>query len=191
MLYTSGSTGVPKGVLLTHGGLVNHHRVALDRYDLGPGDRVLQFCSIGFDVSIEELFPTWAAGATVVLRPEEEPILGRGWLEWLDGSRISVMNLPTAYWRQWVRGERVRWVNAYGPTEASIMATLYEPPAPGAARIERDPPIGRPVANTTVHLLDPRASRCPRGHRRGAHRGGRGRSGLPRAARADRRALRA
>jgi amino acid adenylation domain-containing protein len=207
VLYTSGSTGTPKGVLLTHRGLVNHHRAAVDRYDLGPGDRVLQFCSISFDVSIEELFPTWAAGATVVLRPEAEPILGRGWLECLRHSRVSVMNLPTAYWRQWVRdlqsrgervpeslrlvvvggepasasayrswlevgGERVRWLNAYGPTEASIMTTLYEPPAPGTAPVDRDPPIGRPLPNTTIHLLDPQGQPVPPGAAGEVHIGG-------------------
>jgi amino acid adenylation domain-containing protein len=207
VLYTSGSTGVPKGVMLTHRGLVNHHRVAVDRYGLGPGDRVLQFCSISFDVSIEELFPTWATGATVVLRPGEEPILGRGWLDWLRRSGVSVMNLPTAYWHQWVRdlqalgeavpealrlvvvggeratapayrswlevgGERVRWVNAYGPTEASIMTTLYEPDVPGAAPVDRDPPIGRPLANTTIHLLDPQGQPVPSGAAGEVHIGG-------------------
>ncbi len=73
VLYTSGSTGTSKGVLLTHRGLVNHHRAVVDRYRLGPGDGVLQFCSISFDVSIEELLPTWAAGATPVLRPKDAP----------------------------------------------------------------------------------------------------------------------
>ena len=103
VIYTSGSTGRPKGVLLTHAGLVNHHRAAVALYELGPGDRVLQFCSIGFDASIEEMFPTWAAGATVVFRPEDVPLLGRAWLEWLRRQRISVLNLPTGYWHQWVR----------------------------------------------------------------------------------------
>ncbi|MDP9389617.1 MAG: non-ribosomal peptide synthetase, partial [Actinomycetota bacterium] len=112
VIYTSGSTGRPKGVMLTHRGLVNHHRAAVDLYDLAPGDRVLQFCSISFDASIEEMLPTWAAGATVVFRPEDAPILGRGWLEWLRRQRITVVNLPTAYWHEWARdvdalGERV------------------------------------------------------------------------------------
>ncbi len=103
VIYTSGSTGEPKGVLLTHGGLVDHHRTAADLYALGPADRVLQLCSLGFDASIEEIFPTWAAGATLVLRPDDLPILGRGWLRWLTAQRITVLNLPTAYWHEWVR----------------------------------------------------------------------------------------
>ena len=103
VLFTSGSTGAPKGVMLPQRSLV-HHAGAVNRlYCLGPGDRVLQFASIGFDVSIEELFPTWAAGATVVPRPDDVPILGREWLRWLQASGITVMNLPTAYWHEWVR----------------------------------------------------------------------------------------
>jgi len=192
VIYTSGSTGRPKGVMLTHRGLVNHHRAAADHYELGPGDRVLQFCSIGFDASIEEMFPTWSAGANVVFRPEDTPLLGRGWLGWLSRQRISVLNLPTAYWHTWTRdlealgepvpeavrlvivggekalgpayrawarisGGRSRWVNAYGPTETTCMSTVYEPP-PGGDGIadQRDPPIGRPLPNTTVRVVDER-----------------------------------
>ena len=188
VIYTSGSTGRSKGVLLTHRGLVNHHRAALDLYDLAPGDRVLQFCSIGFDASIEEIFPTWAAGATLVFRSDAVPILGRGWLSWLASQGITVLNLPTGYWHEWVRdldglgevvpedvrlvivggekaqaaacrtwlrvgGDGRRWVNAYGPTEATCMTTVYDAPN-GPPDDGRDPPIGRPLPNTTVHVVD-------------------------------------
>ncbi|HTJ76662.1 MAG TPA: amino acid adenylation domain-containing protein, partial [Acidimicrobiales bacterium] len=103
VIYTSGSTGMPKGVLLTHRGLVSHHVAVADLYGLAPGDRVLQFCSLGFDASIEEMFPTWAAGATVVFRPDDVPLLGREWADWLRDQGITVLNLPTAYWHAWVR----------------------------------------------------------------------------------------
>ncbi|MDQ4069782.1 MAG: non-ribosomal peptide synthetase, partial [Actinomycetota bacterium] len=196
VIYTSGSTGEPKGVMLTHRGLVNHHRAVVDLYGLGPGDRVLQFCSLGFDASVEELFPTWAAGGTVVFRPDDVPLLGRGWVEWLGDNRITVLNLPTAYWQAWTSdltalGERVpesvrlvvvggekarggpyrawqrlsggrsRWVNAYGPTETTCMSTYYEP-APGAA-VHGDPPIGRPLPNTTLLVVDDRLQPVPGG----------------------------
>ena len=188
VIYTSGSTGVPKGVLMTHRGLVNHHRAVVDLYGLGSGDRVLQFCSLGFDASIEEMFPTWAAGATVVFRPEDRPLLGRDWLEWLREQRITVVNLPTAYWHAWASeldragwsvpesirlavvggekalgsayrawrrasGGRSRWVNAYGPTETTCMSTFYER-SPAGDDDEGDPPIGRPLPNTTVAVVD-------------------------------------
>ena len=103
VIYTSGSAGGPKGVMLTHRGLVDHHRAAADLYGLAPGDRVAQFCSLGFDASIEEMFPTWAAGAAVVFRPDGLPVLGRPWLAWLRAARVTVLNLPTAYWHAWVR----------------------------------------------------------------------------------------
>ncbi|HVM05647.1 MAG TPA: amino acid adenylation domain-containing protein [Acidimicrobiales bacterium] len=185
VIYTSGSTGRPRGVLLPHGALVNHALAAIRLYELAPGDRVLQFCSISFDVSIEELFPTWAAGATAVLRPDDVPLLGRAWDEWLEERGVTVLNLPTAYWHDWVRdlagaeraappavrlviagGEKalgatlkrwrdvakpdVRWINAYGPTEASVMATTYEA---GDEDGDADPPIGRPLPNVTAHVL--------------------------------------
>lgn len=186
VIYTSGSTGRPKGVLLTQAGLVNHHRAVVDLYGLGPGDRVLQFCSLGFDASIEELFPSWAAGATVVFRPDDAPLLGRSWLRWLDDQRITVLNLPTAYWHAWtadldalgapvpddvrlvvvggekalgpayrtwrrVSGGRSRWVNAYGPTETTCMSTWFEP---SGAEGDGDPPIGRPLPDTSVLVVD-------------------------------------
>ena len=189
VIYTSGSTGEPKGVMLTHRGLVNHNVAVARLYGLAPGDRVVQFCSIGFDVSVEEIFPTWETGATLVLRPDDGPILGRPWLGWLRRTGVTVLNLPTAYWHEWVRdlerlgeqvpecvrlvivggekalgsayetwlgvgGDRVRWLNAYGPAETSILATVYEPPAGAVAPKDRDPPIGRPMANTVVQILD-------------------------------------
>ncbi|MDP8993281.1 MAG: non-ribosomal peptide synthetase, partial [Actinomycetota bacterium] len=209
VLYTSGSTGEPKGVLLPHRGLVNEITAAADLYRLGPGDRVLQFCSIGFDVSIEELFVTWASGATVVLRPEDVPILGPPWLDWLRRREITVLNLPTAYWHEWVRdlasmgervprslslvivggeralgavyrawlevgGDGVRWLNAYGPTETSVMATVYEPSHGHTSTADSDPPIGRPIANTTVHVLDERGQPVVPGQAGELHIGGAG-----------------
>ncbi|MDQ6798420.1 MAG: amino acid adenylation domain-containing protein, partial [Actinomycetota bacterium] len=112
VLYTSGSTGEPKGVMLTHAGLVEHCQAVSALFELSAQDRVLQFCSISFDVSVEELFPTWATGGTVVLRPDDAPLLGRSWLAWLRRHQLTVLNLPTAFWHEWVRdlealGERV------------------------------------------------------------------------------------
>ena len=207
VIYTSGSTGTPKGVLLTHRGLALHALAAARLYELGPGDRVLQFCSIGFDVSIEELFCTWATGGTVVMRPDDMPLLGREWLDWLHRRCVTVLNLPTAYWQEWVRdlaarqeavpeavrlvivggekataeayrtwlevgGRRARWVNAYGPTETSVMATAYAP-APGAPLAEgADPPIGRPLPDVSARLLDAEGRPVPPGVAGELHLGG-------------------
>lgn len=208
ILYTSGSTGEPRGVQLTHRGLINHCLAAVELYDLGSDDRVLQFCSPSFDVSIEEMFPTWVAGGRVVLRPADLPILGRAWLHWLRAEGLTVLNLPTAYWQEWTRdlatmtekvpadlrtvivgGERavassfrawvgvggggLRWFNAYGPTEATVMATIHEVPAGhDVDDAEGDPPIGRPLPNVTVHVLGPDGRPVPPGEIGELHIGG-------------------
>ncbi len=189
VLYTSGSTGEPKGVMLTHAGLVGHSLAVSALFELTPQDRVLQFCSISFDVSVEEMFPTWATGGTVVLRPDDAPLLGRSWLAWMRRHELTVLNLPTAFWHEWVRdlealdeyvpesvrltvvggervlgsayrtwlgvgGEGIRWLNGYGPAEASVTATVFDTGAGGKLTFDGDPPIGRPVAGATTHLLD-------------------------------------
>ncbi|HEX2041493.1 MAG TPA: amino acid adenylation domain-containing protein [Acidimicrobiales bacterium] len=208
VIYTSGSTGEPKGVMLTHRGLLNHNRAAAGLFELTPSDRVLQFCSISFDISIEEMFPSWASGATVVLRPDDLPLLGPQWLAWLRAQRVTVLNLPAAYWHEWARdlqgmgeslpaevrlviaggekvlgsayrtwltvgGDRARWLNGYGPAEATVTVTAYEPP-PGSDMEGRDPPIGRPLPGATAHVLDERGLPVPAGEAGELYVGGEG-----------------
>ena len=69
VMHTSGSTGKPKGVIISNRALANHAIAAAARYELAPGDRVLHFASLAFDVGMEEIVPTLLAGATVVVRP--------------------------------------------------------------------------------------------------------------------------
>ncbi len=162
VVYTSGSTGRPRGVVLTHAGLVNHHLAAIDLYGITARDRVLQFSSLSFDISIEEMIPSWLAGATVVLRDPEMSLVPAEFVRWIERKKISVLDLPTAYWHELVHGlakakqtlpeslrlvivggekasasalqtwtelsrGRVRWINTYGPSEATIIATSWEP----------------------------------------------------------------
>jgi amino acid adenylation domain-containing protein/non-ribosomal peptide synthase protein (TIGR01720 family) len=102
-VYTSGSTGRPKGVMIEHRSLVTYARDVVDRLGLGSGDRFLQFASPGFDVLAEELFPTWLAGGCVVF-PARPLVTGGGDLtELIDRERLTVIELPTAYWHEWVR----------------------------------------------------------------------------------------
>ena len=100
VIFTSGSTGEPKGVGIPHRALVNHALAIRDRFGLRPSDRVLQFANIGFDVAAEELFPTWLAGASVVLAPEPTPP-PTALTELLIRDRITVANLPASYWQLW------------------------------------------------------------------------------------------
>ncbi|HEX6911021.1 MAG TPA: amino acid adenylation domain-containing protein, partial [Longimicrobium sp.] len=102
VVYTSGSTGTPKGVAVEHRALVNSVWHAARAYGLGPGDRVLQFHSIGFDPAADEIFSTLLSGAALVPRTEA----------WVEGPRafwdvagrdgVTVVQLPTAVWQQLV-----------------------------------------------------------------------------------------
>ena len=102
-VYTSGSTGRPKGTVIEHRSLAAFARDVVDRLGLGSGDRFLQFASPSFDVLAEELFPTWLAGGAVVI-PTQHIISGEIDLaDLVDRERLTVMELPTAYWHEWVR----------------------------------------------------------------------------------------
>ena len=192
MIYTSGSTGKPKGVLIQHRGVVNHSLAMARHFMLGPQDRVAQCASLSFDIAVEEIFPTWLSGAAVILRPPGFFSPGTEFLRWVAAEGITELNLPTAFWHEWVSelersheslppalrlvvvggekaaaqavarwrriaGDRVRWVNTYGPTETTVTTTLYEPLAPPTSAAEGESteiPIGRPIANVQVYVLD-------------------------------------
>jgi len=207
VIYTSGSTGKPKGVMLTHRGLVNYIFAAMRLYGLKPADRQLQFSSISFDIAIEEIYPIWVTGATLVLRSKDFSIAGSDFLKWIEHRRLSVLSVPTAYWHELVHelsesgaalpkslrllvvggekaqlpvleawrkfaGSRVRWINTYGPTETSVIATAHEPlhsePLPDTL------PIGRPIDNAKVYLLDGNLQPVPVGVSGEIHIGGAG-----------------
>ncbi|MGH8890410.1 MAG: non-ribosomal peptide synthetase, partial [Acidothermaceae bacterium] len=108
VMYTSGSTGVPKGVVVTHRNLATHVAASIADYQLTGSDRVLQFASPSFDISVEEIYCALVAGATLVVRPGDVSIAGQEWLDWLESERVSVVDLPTAYWHEWVHELRVR-----------------------------------------------------------------------------------
>jgi amino acid adenylation domain-containing protein len=207
VIYTSGSTGRPKGVMLPHAGLVNYITAAKKLYRLQPSDRQLQFSSISFDIAIEEIFPIWAAGATLVLRSKDFSIAGSDFLKWIEDRLLSVLSVPTAYWHELVHelsetsaslpqslrllvvggekaqvpvldawrkfaGDRVRWINTYGPTETSVIATAYE--LPMGAPLPNPLPIGRPIDNVRIYLLDEKSQPVPIGVPGEIHIGGAG-----------------
>ncbi|MFF1304591.1 amino acid adenylation domain-containing protein [Streptomyces sp. NPDC058307] len=197
VLYTSGTTGTPKGVCVSQGNLAHTLRAIADRYGLHPDDRVLQFASTAFDVAAEELFATLIRGGQVVLLPAG-PVPGIAELTGLARrERLSVLNLPASYWHEWVAvldrypagacpalrlvvvgSERVdagrlaqwraavpagvRWLNAYGPTETTITATLHEP-GPGQSYEGTTVPIGRPLPGVRAYVLDERLRPVPPG----------------------------
>jgi len=207
VIYTSGSTGKPRGVLLPHSALVSYVGAAIDLYGMTSGDRVAQFSSISFDIAVEEIYPTLASGATVVLRTGQGAPGASEFLEWLGKEQITVVDLPTAYWHELVRelaetrrsmpasvrllivggekasaatykswldcvGKKVRWINTYGPTEATVIATAFEPdpnqPVPDNI------PIGRAIANAEVYVLDEQLHPVNAGQAGELHIGGKG-----------------
>ncbi|MFD0636092.1 condensation domain-containing protein [Catenulispora yoronensis] len=187
IIYTSGSTGAPKGVTVTHANLAARIRWMVDEYELGPDDVVVQFASLSFDTHAEEIFPALAAGAEVRLLPEGGASLPdflaaapdvtvldlptAHWhrlvelvdeIEWPDALRLVVLGGEQVHasavtkWRDRF-GDRIRLVNTYGPTEATIIATSAELTGAGAKGSgARDPAVGRRSAAPSR----PRVFRC-------------------------------
>ncbi len=104
VIYTSGSTGLPKGVVVPHRAIASFVRAARETYGLCPGDRVLQFASLSFDTSAEEIWPALASGATLVLRPDDMAASIPSFLRELGRLGITVLDLPTAFWHELVAG---------------------------------------------------------------------------------------
>jgi amino acid adenylation domain-containing protein/thioester reductase-like protein len=102
VIYTSGSTGLPKGVMIEHSSLVNYTEAAVEAYGLESRDRVLQFASLSFDASAEEIFPTLVCGGTLLLHDDATLDAGSTFSRGCEEQGVTVLNLPTAYWNEWV-----------------------------------------------------------------------------------------
>ncbi|QDQ15180.1 non-ribosomal peptide synthetase [Streptomyces spectabilis] len=181
VVFTSGTTGEPKGVVVPHRALLQHAGEMARSFGLTSRDRVLQFATIGFDVAAEEIFPTLVAGGCVVLCPD--PPAPRELTRVLADGRITVANLPSGYWQQWSAGRgseplppwlrlvvigsegvdasaAVAWcgsthvalLNAYGLTETTITSLVHRVDADADTEVVA---VGRPIAGVTAHVLDP------------------------------------
>ncbi len=98
VIYTSGSTGRPKGVMVEQRSLAAYVETAALAYEIAPSDRMLQFASVSFDTSAEEIYPCLVRGATLVLRTDEMIGSAQSFLEQSQAWGITVWNLPTAFW---------------------------------------------------------------------------------------------
>jgi amino acid adenylation domain-containing protein len=101
IIYTSGSTGVPKGVVIPHEAVSAYSQACSAVYGSGPGDRNLQFASISFDASVEEIYSSLTRGATLVVRGEVQEGISE-FLERCRSQGITLLQLPTPFWNQLV-----------------------------------------------------------------------------------------
>ncbi len=102
VIYTSGSTGQPKGVMISHRSMVNHSMAICKIFELNRQDRVLHFSNISFDAAVEEIFPTWLSGGTLVLPTKKLYTSITYFLEEISQQAVTVINLPTAFWHEMV-----------------------------------------------------------------------------------------
>jgi amino acid adenylation domain-containing protein len=197
VIYTSGSTGQPKGVQITHGGLLNlvfwHQRT----FAVGPADRATLLASPGFDASVWELWPYLCAGASIHLPDESLRNDAESLRDWLVTQGITITFVSTALAElmmslEWPTDIALRamltgaetlhrfpptglpfmLVNNYGPTECTVVATSGIVPASDDA--SGQPTIGRPIANTQTFILDEHQRPVPVGATGELHVGGKG-----------------
>ncbi|HEY0605743.1 MAG TPA: amino acid adenylation domain-containing protein, partial [Herpetosiphonaceae bacterium] len=135
VIATSGSTGTPKGVQIQHRALAAHSQAIARHYALQPGDRVLQFASLSFDVAAEELFPTWLAGGTVVLFPQRDTVSLLEFSQEVALDRITVLNLPASYWHSWL--VELKRAGAQLPPTLRLMIVGSEEVVPEALELWR------------------------------------------------------
>ncbi|MCA9708989.1 MAG: amino acid adenylation domain-containing protein, partial [Myxococcales bacterium] len=163
-IYTSGTTGQPRGVAVEHGALANHARAMIEQYRLSTEDRVLQFASLGFDVALEELIPTWLAGASVQFRSSGELVTPAEFARYVEREEVTIVNLPASYWHLWV-DELAR--GAPMPARLRLVIVGSEPVSPIAltrwythtdGRVELACAYGPTEATITSTLYWPRPS---------------------------------
>ncbi|MEK9520613.1 amino acid adenylation domain-containing protein [Streptomyces venezuelae] len=187
VLYTSGSTGLPKGVEVPHSALANVLGSLAERLGSSPQDRWLALTSLSFDIAAVELLLPLTTGGRVVLVPEGVHRDGPALLELIRHEGVTHVQATPSGWRllleagldrtgpvvtALVGGEALpaplaarltaatgRLINVYGPTETTIWSTLAEPALTPGGRVD----LGSPLANTRLYVLGPDAEPVPYG----------------------------
>lgn len=183
VVFTSGTTGRPKAIAISHEGVVNLHVAQRQIFRIGPHDRVLQFLSPNFDGCIADIVLALLSGATLVVAPTVYLMVGPPLIRLLREQQITTViltpsvwaalpdaelpdlriaaaageRLPAALVARWSRPGR-RFLNLYGPAETAVLATWHE-----CSDSAMTPPIGRPVANKRAYVLDEQLRPVPIG----------------------------
>jgi len=186
VIYTSGSTGRPKGVEVTHCSLLNLVFWHARAFDVTPADRATQLASPSFDAAVWEIWPYLTSGASVHVPDEATRVSPTALRDWLVAESVTITFVPTPMAEavmalDWPAGTALRTlltggdvlhrhppaglpfalVNNYGPTEGTVVATSCV--VPPAGHEDRLPTIGRPIANTRLHVLDEALRPVPAG----------------------------
>jgi non-ribosomal peptide synthetase component F len=172
IIYTSGSTGKPEGVLIEHGALASFCIGIQQDMQLEPEDRYGKVASIGFDASVLDIFATLAFGASIYLVPEEARLSPAQTREYFERHGISKTFCTTQFAEQMMElgncaglkilvtgGEKLKKyiprnfkiLNIYGPTECTVCCTTF-----AVDRQYQNIPIGAPMPNAALYILDPR-----------------------------------
>jgi amino acid adenylation domain-containing protein len=186
VIFTSGSTGQPKGVQITHAGLLNLVQWHQHEFKITAADRATQMASPGFDAAVWEIWPYLTAGASLYSPAENvrtQPEALRDWLvqqkititfaatplaesllalEWPSNTSLRVLLTGADTLRHYPRPDLpFALVNNYGPTECTVVATsgVVIP----SAKTDALPSIGRPIANTQIFILDDAMNQVPAG----------------------------
>lgn len=185
MIYTSGSNGEPKGVIVGHSGIANLKYLYENDWAICRTDRIAQFSNMSFDASISELVMSLLVGAVLYMLTPEERNHSDKLEAFMNTNQISVITLPPQYipllnperlkylrvmvvagsesqpkeYKRW--SKYVNYINAYGPTEASICSTFWS--SQSGECPEHMVPIGRPIRNTSAYILDNHFNICPIG----------------------------
>lgn len=186
IIYTSGSTGKPKGVVVTHGGIVNTIQQQMEIFEMSKKERALQFASLSFDASVSEILISLLCGASLYIAPSKIRKNPDQLVDFINSAKVTIATIPPVLLRQMdvtrfpsltklisageaAPAKKIReylstgcCFNAYGPTEVSICATVFRLDEADTIRGENIP-IGFPMKNVEVYILDDQLREVPEG----------------------------